>query len=145
MDFEYGQAITSLDLLSQVATGSSAERLHSTGNVDNLQPYIPLAQGPWATWNTLTTPHINRLHPQLTHPNVQGFSIHLSSAGAQLQIRYDASFGVEDGFDSIGIVGTGYLSLYFGDDAYQVSFELWWRVLVRVGLSLMNMRYLLCE
>ena len=60
---------------------------------------------------------------QLRHPNGQGFSIDPSLTGAHLQRGYDASVGVEGGFDSISLVGGGYLSQYFGEHAYQAFFK----------------------
>lgn len=122
MSSSYGQGSTPLDLLSQVATGSSAPRPHSAGKFDTRQPYSPMAQGPWAPWDTPNTPHISTMQQQQQQQQ-QGFNIDPSLAGAQPQLGYDVNAAMEGGFDSIGMLGEGDLSQYFGDDAYQAFFK----------------------
>lgn len=117
-----GQGSTPLDLLSQVATGSGVARPHSAGKFDTRQPYSPMAQGPWAPWDNPNTHQMNAMQQQQPQPNGQGFNIDPSLAGAQTHMGYDANAGME-GFDSIGMMGEGDLSQYFGDDAYHAFFK----------------------
>lgn len=131
MNSGYGQGSTPLDLLSQVATGSSQVTPQGQVKTENRQPYPP-AQGqqghvPWAPWDTPNTPHISTLQQQ-TQPQAQqnsiGYNIDPSLGGQPQQIGgYDANAGLGDGFDSIGMLGEGDLSQYFGDDAYQAFFK----------------------
>lgn len=115
----HGFGGTPLDLLSQVATGSTPRQ---DGKMDTRQPYLPMAaQGPWAPWDTPNTPHISSMQQQQPQ-NGQGFNIDPSLSGAQPQMGYDNA-GMEGGFDSIGMMGEGDLSQYFGDDAYQAFFK----------------------
>lgn len=119
----YGQGSTPLDLLSQVATGSSAATPRTDNKLDTRQPYVPMAQGPWAPWDTPDVPHISTKQQPQPPPNGIGYNIDPSLAGAQAQMGYDANAGMDNGFESIGYMGEGDLSQYFGDDAYQAFFK----------------------
>lgn len=127
----YGQGSTPLDLLSQVATGSSQATSQGQVKTENRQPY-PAVQGqqqgnvPWAPWDTPNIPHISTLQqqqPQQAQQNGIGYNIDPSLRGQPTQIGYDSNAGLGDGFDSIGMLGEGDLSQYFGDDAYQAFFK----------------------
>ena len=117
---QHGFGGTPLDLLSQVATDSSAAPPRQDGKIVNQQPYNPMQQqAPWAPWDTPNTPHISNMQQP---PNGQGFNIDPSLGGTQPQTGYDNA-GMEGGFDSIGMMGEGDLSQYFSDDAYQAFFK----------------------
>ena len=114
---------TPLDLLSQVATDSSAATPRQDGKMVTQQPYNPMQQqAPWAPWDTPNTPHISNMQQQQQPQNGQSFNIDPSLGGPQPQLGYDNA-GMEGGFDSIGMMGEGDLSQYFGDDAYQAFFK----------------------
>lgn len=123
MNSGYGQGSTPLDLLSQVATGSSQATPQGQVKTENCQSYPP-AQGhvPWAPWDTPNTSHISSLQQQ--QQNGLSYNIDPSlSAQPQQMGGFDANSGLGDGFDSIGMLGEGDLSQYFGDDAYQAFFK----------------------
>ena len=123
----YGQGSTPLDLLSQVATGSSQATPQRQAKTEN-QPYTP-AQGqqghvPWTPWDTPNNPHSSTLQQQQQPQNGSSYNLDPLLGGQPQHLGgLDANYGLGDGFDSIGMLGEGDLSQYFGDDAYQAFFK----------------------
>ncbi|KFZ11900.1 hypothetical protein V501_04476 [Pseudogymnoascus sp. VKM F-4519 (FW-2642)] len=111
----FSPANTPLQLLSEVATGSSAAQ---TPRLDTRTQYPPMSQRLWAQQASqpLNYPDSNGAHAAQGYNNM-GYNID-PALGANEPVEYDPSAG--DGFEqTVGMtIAEGQLGQYFSDDAF---------------------------